>query len=691
VGVINADSTGSEPASGEVWIDELRVIDIRKEKGLAGDFTFNAKLADLCNVNFTFKRQDSEYRNLTTKKEGYNSSMSYQMNISGFQFHKLLPYSFGYSLPLSFRYSRSLTLPKWKTGSDIILPKELRDKEKTESIGKSVDFTPSFTKPTENWLLGLTLKKMTTRFSYSTSRNTSLNRPLSKANSYTVGGSYNLSAIRELSFAPLGWAKTSLLPKSLTQARFSLLPTSLNFNGTVVRTKTHSVDNVGNVTETYIRDFKGNMNAQASPMKGIPVTYIMSTSRDISDPQTLKFSFSPKKAKLGIERSFNETFKVSYKPQWFKFLTTNLSFDSKYNENSDRTDSYNQGGTRRVTNSNTRRADVTLKWRELFGTGGVKGEKKGITLNPFRLLAKLTKRIDPMAMKYQTTRQFTRSGLLSRPSLAYRWGFADEPKVERTGVANSRDRVTFTDKYNANSGISILKTKVKFAYAKTVGRTKASTGDTKNTSTTFPDFNFGWSDLGKIWLLKKMVHGLSYKFSYSKKQDKSEKEKTGELVSEKTSERFSHLVTVSRNWRGGAKTSLNVKRDYGTDQSLQGVGRNRNATKNYKNSVGLNNSYSFSAPHGLKIPFLRKIRFKSTLSLSLNIAITGNKQERSVGGQEYNTIQDRSQLSVTTTAGYSFSKQVTGGFNGKWIDSSDKKTKRKMHTRELGIWLTLKF
>ena len=70
---------------------------------------------------------------------------------------------------------------------------------------------------------------------------------------------------------------------------------------------------------------------------------------------------------------------------------------------------------------------------------------------------------------------------------------------------------------------------------------------------------------------------------------------------------------------------------------------------------------------------------------------TPSLQLTNINGQEYNTIQDRSQLSVTTTAGYSFSKQVTGGFNGKWIDSSDKKTKRKMHTRELGIWLTLKF
>ncbi len=691
MGVINADSLEFEPVSGEIWVDELRVTDIRKEKGLAADFSINAKLADLCNLNFSFGKKDSEYRNLTTKKEEYESSLDYQMNISGIQLHKFLPYSFGYSLPFSFSYSRNLKVPKWKRGSDIVLPEELRDKEKSETVSKGINFNPSFTSPTKNWLLGLTLKRISTSFSYRTSSSTNFNRPVNRSNSYNVSAGYNLSGLKELSFAPLGWAKTSLLPKSLTQTEFSLLPTTLNFNGSIRGTKTHSVDNVGNVADSYVRDFNGSMKAQATPIKGIPVTYTMTTSRDITDPQTIKFSFNPKKAKLGIERSFSETFKVTYNPGWFKFLTTRLSFDSKYSENSDRTDSYNQGGTRRITNSNTRRADVTFNWQSLFGKTGKKDKTKGISLNPLKLLSKLTARIDPVGMKYQRTTNFTRSGLLARPSLSYRLGFTDQLKVERTGISRSGDRVTFSDNYNANSGMRLLGTKVNFAYTKTMGRVKASTGDTKSTSTTFPDFDFGWSNLGKIWPLKKFVTTLTYKFDYSKKEDKSEKENTGELVSEKTSERMSHLVTVSRNWKSGVQTALNINRDYRTDQSLQGVGRNRNATKNDKNSISLKNSYSFSAPHGIKIPLLRKIRFRSTLSLSLNVTMSGDKQKRSVGGREYNTIQDRSQLSVTATSGYSFSQQVTGGFNAKWLDSNDKKTKMKTHTRELGIWLLLKF
>lgn len=691
MGVINADSLGSEPITGEIWVDELLVTDIRKEKGLAGDFSINAQLADLCNLNFSFGKTDAEYRRLGQKIEGYNSSKNYSLYISGVQLHRFLPYSFGYSLPFSFTYSRALTLPKWKTGSDIILPKELREKEKTEKISRGISFTPSFSKPTKNWLLGLTLKRMNTSFSYSASSSKDINTLVNKSSGYTMGGGYNLSNIKELSFAPLGWAKTSLLPKSLIQTKFSLLPTSLNFSGTMNGAKSYKVDNVGTITRTYSRSFNGSMNAQANPIKGIPVTYTMSTARDISDPQTIKFAFTPKNAKLGIETSFNETFKLSYNPQWVKFLATRFSFDSRYNENSDRTDQHNVAGTRRVTNSNTKRADFTFTWQSLFGSGGKTGEKKGISLNPLKLLGNLTKRIDPVAGSYQKSENFSRSGLLSRPPLAYRLGFTSDPKVERKGTSQSTDGITAQESYTAGSGIRLLGTKINLSYSKSIGKTNTSTGDNKSTSTIFPDFDFGWSNLAKIWPLKKIVNSAVYRFDYSKKEDKSEKEKTGELLSKSTSERFFHEAAFSRSWRNGATTNLNIKKDYSTDQSLQNPGHNRNATKNYANSISLSNSYSFSAPQGMKIPFLRKIRFNSQLSLSLNIALTSNKQKRSVGGQGYNTIGDGSQLSITANSGYSFSQQVTGGFNAKWLDSNDKKTKRKTHTRELGIWLMLRF
>ena len=691
MGVINADTINFQPLSGEVWVDELRVTDIRKEKGVAGSMNLTARLADLANLSFSFKKQDSQFRSLTQKKEGTQSTMNYSLNFGGIQVHRFLPISLGYNLPVSFNYSRSLDLPKWQRGSDIVLPKDLREKEKRESVSKGISFSPSFSHPTKNWLVGATLKKMSHSLSYSTSRSTSLQTPVQRNRTIGINGGYSFP-LRQLSIKPFSWLKSALVPKSFTQMSFSLLPTSVSVSGSFRETRSHTESNVGDIYDTHTKTFNGTLNALASPIKGIPLTYVMTTSRDIKDPKTIKYSLNPKKAKLGIETGFTETFKTRYTPSWLAFLNANFTFDSKYNENADKLDQYNFGGTRTVRNSNSRTASFTLNWQKLLGGGGQKKEgKKPSILNPLNLFRKLTQRIDPVSVTYRKDQTFSKSGLLARPTLSYRLGFTDDPKVGRKGQAQSTDRVSISENYSAKSGIKLLSTHVGMSYSRSVSRTITATEATKNVSTRFPDSGFRLSKLEKLKLLRRFFTSVQYNLGYSRQVDERGSERTGETFSKKISENFSPLSSISMTWKNGIRTIVKITRKITTDQNLRRYAGNQSITKNYGNSINIGNSYSFSAPHGIKLPFLKKIKFKSTLSLSLSITKTSRKTKSSVGGQPFNVTADNSNLSISSTAGYSFSSQISGGFNFKWGDANDKKTRRKTHTRELGIWMQIKF
>jgi hypothetical protein len=105
----------------------------------------------------------------------------------------------------------------------------------------------------------------------------------------------------------------------------------------------------------------------------------------------------------------------------------------------------------------------------------------------------------------------------------------------------------------------------------------------------------------------------------------------------------------------------------------------------------ITNKYSFSAPHGIKLPFLKKLKFRSSLSLSANVTIASRKTKSSVGGQAFNVTQDNGRISIASNVSYRFSSQVNGGVKIGWVDTNDKKTKRKTHTRELGIWMEIRF
>jgi hypothetical protein len=144
-------------------------------------------------------------------------------------------------------------------------------------------------------------------------------------------------------------------------------------------------------------------------------------------------------------------------------------------------------------------------------------------------------------------------------------------------------------------------------------------------------------------------------------------------------------------WKNGVRTTVKLDKKTLTDENLRVSAGNQSVTKTYDNSINVTNNYSFSAPGGIKVPFLRKIKFKSTLSLSVAISKSSNRTESSVGGKPFNVTADSNRLSVSCTGSYTFSSQVTGGFMTRWGDTNDKKTKRKTHSRELGIWIQINF
>ncbi len=689
MGVVNTEGA---PASGEVWVDEMQVTGIRKEKGIASSVDVTTKLADLASLNFGFKKQDAEYRSLGQATENTLSTSSYKISLSGLQAHKFLPVSLGYTLPLNLTYSHTLNMPKWKSGTDIVLPKDLQDKEKTESTTKSIGFTPRFDHPTQNWLVGSTLRKVSSSFNYSTSHSTSLQNPVSESKSTNITVGYSFPLSRGLNLKPFGWLQGSLIPKSLTQMNFSLLPTSLSVNGNISQSRSHTVDRVGAVYNTYTRTFNGSLTASASPIKAIPLNYTMRTARNIKDPKTIKYSLNPKNAKLGIETTYGETFSTKYTPTWLSFLNASFSFDSKYNENADQLDQYNIGGTRKVSNSNDKKASFTLDWKKILGTGTQQGkEKKRSFLNPIHVLRMFTNRFDAVNVSWRSNQTFSKSGLLGRPSFGYRFGFSSSPGVGREGASQSTDRETISDGYSAKSGLTLLATHVDLNYARNVSRTITSSEDTKNTTTRFPDLGFSLAKLGNLGIVKRFFTAFSCNVAYYRQVDEQDNEKTGEKLTRKTSKNFSPLASISVTWKNGVRTTVKMDKKTSTSENLRISASSQSVTKTYDNSINLTNNYSFSAPTGIKIPFLRKIRFNSTLGLSLGVSTASGKTESSVGGQPFNVTANTNRLTVTSSASYTFSSQVTGGFTARWGDTNDKKTKKKTHTRELQIWIQISF
>lgn len=686
---LNPDSS----VSGEIWLDELRVTEIRRIPGFAGKASLALGLADFANFNLSLSKKDSEFRNLVTKKgTGINET---SFGIQNFiHVEKLLPPTWGLNVPLNLSWSKKTSIPRLKTGSDIVIPGELRDSETTESVLRTLSFSESYVKNTKNWLLNLTLRRISTAFSYKDNNTRTPLTPVNKSRIYDWSIKYNLSPGREPSFSFLSWLRLPLIPSSLTGTRLFIFPTNIGLGGKVHGSRSHSVNSAGNVTDNYVKDFNGNANISLKPINALAAKYSFNTKRDIRDEENLKFSFNPKEIRLGQEINRTQSFNLDYTPTIFKFLTHKFSFSSNYTENSDPKRFL---GTRTANNSSSRTLDLKLDLNALLGKSSPSPSDtsgSGFRVVPLNWLRFFTSRIDPITAGYRRTAKSGFSGLLDRPSLAYQFGFSSNPKVDMDidPTRQASDASSITKGYDLRTGARIsTHITSTFSYSRDVNWTASSSTPVKNIGETFPNITFNWTGLEKFKLFSRVLTTLTYKFGFTRKVSKSEELRTQNPLSKTTDKRFSPLVNFSCNWKNGIKSTFNINKTITEKKDLKQRGGSQSVSISYETTYKISSSYSFSAPQGIKFPFLRKLKFQSNMNISLDLTKKSSKHKSSVQGQPFNVKGNSSQFSLGLRGGYSFSSQVKGGLMLGWMDSHDKKTGAKRHTREVGIWIEFRF
>ncbi|HEY5086815.1 MAG TPA: cell surface protein SprA [Gemmatimonadaceae bacterium] len=101
----------------ELWVDDLRLGGAVDAVGFAGQLAVGVTASDFADLRLNLTRRDPNFRQLGDQPS-YETDNT--MDISAaFRLEKLLPRSFGYSIPVTFNYSGSSSDPTYLTASDI--------------------------------------------------------------------------------------------------------------------------------------------------------------------------------------------------------------------------------------------------------------------------------------------------------------------------------------------------------------------------------------------------------------------------------------------------------------------------------------------------------------------------------------------------------------------------------------------
>lgn len=121
IGIRNPRSPGKGPLYGEVWVNELRLVDVNNDPGYAYHFETQIKLADLGNVAFNFSRTDPNFHGLDQRFGNQNDTRNWAIN-ANMELARFLPESWqGTQMSASYSHGENLIKPKYLPNTDVVV------------------------------------------------------------------------------------------------------------------------------------------------------------------------------------------------------------------------------------------------------------------------------------------------------------------------------------------------------------------------------------------------------------------------------------------------------------------------------------------------------------------------------------------------------------------------------------------
>ncbi|MCU7493178.1 MAG: cell surface protein SprA [Ignavibacteria bacterium] len=290
IGVANPGRNGNnDNVSGQVWIDELRVIGADDTKGWAYSSSASLKLADIMNINFNMAQKDPFFHGLSdrfgSRLDTKNWGVSVDLDVL-----KLLPFNLsGSSFRVNYQRTEQISKPLYVPGTDIKVnqaAQQLSDKRiqegtspedakkladdfiaNTHTLNISDTWSMSGMKihvPSNFWLVKETINNLSFSFNYNKTRGRNPVSVTSRSWVWNAGVNYALQFGQNNFFYPADIPVLGTILQLFSDYRNAkVYYTPQSFSASVSATRNYGflLSRVANTAPNISRDFKATRNA----------------------------------------------------------------------------------------------------------------------------------------------------------------------------------------------------------------------------------------------------------------------------------------------------------------------------------------------------------------------------------------------------------------------------------------------
>ncbi|MGQ9708070.1 MAG: hypothetical protein ACUVUR_04270, partial [bacterium] len=740
LGIANREK---ERVSGGVWFNDIRLTSPKKEAGYALTTQANLQLADVIALGLRWSYSDPNFRRFSegrgVKTGGYAQNLGADLRLN---LDRLIPRNWGISVPISYSRSQEFSLPKFSPNwPDLRISAE----KQHENIGfgqtQEIALNNLSKQRSGNKLFNYTVEAM----------NFSLRRRWAGRRSYPYYDSSNAMSwqwnygIRPEVKIPLG-GENEIYP----------LPRDIRFGvsraeRTDIRGDTIRVDTLRG------KGMSGSFDIAFSPIEDLTIEYGWDSDRDllVSNPDSILFfnlgTEANRNENLGIAYNleigdiFNPSieFDGEYSHERPKTGTTYADYRNLSNSGEisigtsidlsdivekltariERTASVHwrvppsgreTGPQRTASFSNRDSIDEILDSLAVVPDSLPRPEPDSLHPQPAQqpiaektqkpgfnfilALVELTGTIEPIEFNYNVSRNSDYLGFEGAVPLTYRLGFSDT-LYDTVQLNRTRD---LNNSLRFSSGIGYKEFTALFSYDLSWGKSQAVLGATADRNLTWPSLEL---NLGKVHNLFSTIAtdsrlSSSYRRSLNLRGELLPVNHSGDTLAmfgrtESRTIDFNPLLSWQTTWKKHLSTTIAINYNRSSAISyISETGRNRSLTDTRTQGANTSLTYSFSAPQGLKLPFLRKVRFSSDLSLTWQLRYSRTIRQQTVWTEleEATTVPQQRDNAASTTLGasYRFSRSIEAGLNTGY--SYNKGISGISNERtDLNLWVLFRF
>lgn len=340
----------------EVWVDELRASEARKDPGTAMRISTRIALSDLLTYDGQIESKDADFHQLG---QTVNSSakttelLTHNVTINTQNF---FPRSFRLNMPVNFRYSQSRGIPKFYRGSDRLTNygyNSILDRIMALLTGKAIntelmgeiDFNESFgytlnlsrnAGPKDPFIIQYTLNQLKLSYNYSDINAHNFNYSVQKNETEKINLTYQIPFGRNNFVYPFGFFKNVSLLKSLGNYKLFYTPSGINMGMAAARNQDFKISRLsGESSENSALTLNRNFGIQYPFTDNINLSFSRSYNSDASDQEKSIRDLLTNRilnGQFGTTTQMNQKFTFDYKPRrWTSFFTPNYSFSSNFN------------------------------------------------------------------------------------------------------------------------------------------------------------------------------------------------------------------------------------------------------------------------------------------------------------------------------------------------------------------------